>query len=166
MGPLIVTALFGPGDDGWIQQLRRDHYPPEHNRVPAHLTLFRALPPSLAPELDDRLAAATASPPPKARIAGLVDLDTGTALRVDSPAIEEIRDTLADAFHGLLMPQDQATWRPHITVQNKVARRDAAALQRRLGAILEPRPLAISALAVWRYDDGSWQAVKRHSFRR
>ena len=46
-GAIIVTATFGDGDNGWLQQLRRAHYPPERNRVPAHLTLFRQLPPSI-----------------------------------------------------------------------------------------------------------------------
>ena len=68
--PLIVTALFGPGDDGWLQELRRVHYPPERNRVPAHLTLFRHLPPSLEAELSARLAAVTATPAPPAEISG------------------------------------------------------------------------------------------------
>ena len=47
-GPIIVTALFGDGDNGWLQELRLAHYPPERNRVPAHLTMFRQLPPSLS----------------------------------------------------------------------------------------------------------------------
>lgn len=166
-GPLIVTALFGPGDDGWLQQLRRDHYPPELNRVPAHLTLFRHLPPSLEAELSDRLAAETAARPPEAEIAGIMDLEEGTALRVESDDLDAIRESLADAFHGLLMPQDQASWQPHVTIQNKVASRDARQLQQRLGATFAPRPLAIRALASWRYrEDGSWTPLKTHPFRR
>jgi hypothetical protein len=165
-GPLIVTALFGPGDDGWLQQLRRDHYPATLNRVPAHLTLFRHLPPSLESELSARLAAATAASPPPASVAGLIDLGQGTALRVDSPALEAIRDDLAEAFHGLLMPQDQAAWRPHVTIQNKVGPREARALQQLLRARIEARPLAIRALASWRYRDGPWQRLKTHPFRK
>ena len=72
--PLIVTALFGPGDDGWLQQLRQNHYPAERNQVPAHLTLFHQLPPSLSDELSDRLAAATATPPPPATLTATGDL--------------------------------------------------------------------------------------------
>ena len=165
-GPLIVTATFGPGDDGWLQQLRRAHYPSELNRVPAHLTLFRHLPPSLERELSSRLAEATAAPPPRAEIAGIMDLGEGTALRVESAELDEIREGLAEAFHGLLTPQDQTPWRPHITIQNKAEPREARALQRRLSAGFERRPLAIRALASWRYLGGPWQALKAHPFRR
>ena len=165
-GPLIVTALFGPGDDGWIQQLRRTHYPAELNRVPAHLTLFRHLPPSLEAELSSRLASAVASPPPRAEVAGIIDLGEGTALRVDSRDLELIREDLAEAFHGLLMPQDQTPWRPHVTIQNKVKPNEARRLQQQLRATLEPRPLAIRGLAAWRYRDGPWEKMRDFAFRR
>lgn len=165
-GPIIVTALFGPGDDGWLQQLRREHYPAELNRVPAHLTLFHHLPPSLESELSSRLSAAVAAPPPGAMIAGIADLGQGTAFRVESAALIEIREKLAEAFHGLLTPQDAAPWWPHITIQNKVARPEAKALQRQIAATFAPRPLAIRALGTWRYLDGPWSPLKVHPFRR
>jgi len=164
--PLIVTALFGPGDDGWLQQLRQNHYPAGRNQVPAHLTLFHQLPPSLSDELSDRLAAATATPPPPATITAIMNLGQGTALCVESEALADIRADLADAFHGLLMPRDQAPWRPHVTIQNKVEPRIARALQQQLTATFEPRPLAIRALASWRYLDGPWERLKVHPFRR
>ena len=165
-GPLIVTALFAPGDDGWLQELRRTHYPAELNRVPAHLTLFRHLTPSLEAELSDRLAAATNAASPAAEIVGVMDLGEGTALRVESEALADIRDSLADAFHGLLTPQDQTSWRAHVTIQNKVPPRDARRLQQQLQTTFTPRPLAIRALASWRYLDGRWEPLKTHPFRR
>jgi 2'-5' RNA ligase len=164
-GPLIVTALFGPGDDGWIQQLRRTHYPPERNQVPAHLTLFRHLPPSVEAELSARLAAAAAAPPPRATVARILDLGEGTALGIDSDDLAAIREEIADAFHGLLTPADQAPWRPHITIQNKVEPRAAKRLQQQLRPAFEPRPLSVRALASWRYLGGPWEALKAHSFR-
>ncbi len=164
-GPLIVTALFGPGDDGWLQHLRRTHYPPERSRVPAHLTLFRHLPPGIERELARRLADATAAPPPEAFVTGIIDLGEGTALRVECPGLAAIREELAEAFHGLLMPQDQSPWRPHITIQNKVEPRDARRLQQQLRATFEARPLAIRALATWHYRGGPWEKVREHPFR-
>ena len=164
-GPIIVTALFGPGDDGWLQQLRRTHYPAGRNRVPAHLTLFHHLAPGLEAELSSRLAKATAAPRPPAMVAGIMDLGQGTALRVESLALEGIREDLAVAFHGLLTPQDRAPWRPHVTIQNKVEPRAARALQQQLRAGFEPRPLQIRALASWRYLGGPWEQLKVHPFR-
>jgi hypothetical protein len=164
--PIIVTALFGDGDNGWLQALRRTHYPPERNQVPAHLTLFRHLPPGAEDELTERLKAATAAAPPRAAIAGIVDLGEGTALRVASEELETIRAELAQALQGLLIPQDQAVWRPHVTIQNKVAPREARRLQQQLRAAFEPRSLAIKALASWRYLGGPWEPIRSHAFRR
>ena len=163
--PLIVTALFGDGDNGWLQELRRAHFPPERNQVPAHLTLFHHLPPSVARELDRRLATYAATPPPRATIAGIMDLGAGTALRVDSEELEDIRHDLAEGLRGLLTPQDQAPWRPHVTIQNKVEPREAKRLQQQLRAMFAPRPLAIRGLATWRYLGGPWEPLKTHVFR-
>ncbi|MEA3031555.1 MAG: hypothetical protein QOG13_2880 [Sphingomonadales bacterium] len=165
IAPILVTATFGDGDNGWLQELRRAHYPPERNQVPAHLTLLRQLPPSLEGELAARLARAAAAAPPRATIAGIMDLGEGTALRVESEDLEAIRAELAAAFHGLLTPQDR-TWRPHVTIQNKVTPRAARALQQQLRAGFEPRPLAIRALAAWRYLDGPWEPIRSWPFRR
>lgn len=163
--PIVVTALFAPGDDGWLQQLRRDHYPVEANRVPAHLTLFRQLPPSVEAELSRRVAAFAASRPPRAILSGILDLGKGTALRVQSEELEDMREQLAEAFHGLLTPQDQAPWRPHVTIQNKVEPREARRLQQQLRAAIAARPLAIRAIAMWRYLDGPWQRIRTFPFR-
>ena len=165
MSAIIVTATFGDGDNGWLQELRRAHYPPERNRVPAHLTLFRQLPPSLESELATRLARFAASRPPEAVVTGIMDLGEGTALRVESDALTRIREELGEVFHGLLTPQDAAPWRPHVTIQNKVARGEARALQRQLRATLKPRPLAIRAFAAWRYRDGPWEPIRTWPFR-
>ena len=163
--PLIVTALFGDGDNGWLQELRRSHYPAERNQVPAHLTLFHHLPPSAASEIDRRLALYAATAAPRARIGGVIDLGGGTALRVDSEELEDIRQDLADALRGLLTPQDMAPWRPHVTIQNKVEPREAKRLQQQLKAGFEPRPLAIRGLARWHYLGGPWEKAKAYTFR-
>jgi hypothetical protein len=157
--------LFGDGDNGWLQELRRTHYPAERNQVPAHLTLFHHLPPGVERELSQRLGTYTAVPPPRARLAGVIDLGAGTAFRVESEELEDIRHDLAEAFRGLLIPQDMAPWRPHITIQNKVEPKEARRLQQRLRATFEPRPLSLKGLASWRYRGGPWEPIRTHVFR-
>ena len=133
--------------------------------MPAHLTLFRHLPPGVEDELRRRLAGYAAAAAPRATIARILDLGGGTALAVDSEELEDIRYDLALAFRGLLTPQDMAPWRPHITVQNKVEPREAKRLQAELRARFEPRPLAIKGLATWRYLDGPWEPVRGYAVR-
>ena len=112
MSALIVTADFGADDFAWLEGLRRTHYPPDRNRVPVHLTLFHALPPSAESEARRQLSLRTGRPAPRAAIAGLMDLGGGVAFRVVSDDLDEMRDELADHFHGLLGAQDAHGWAP------------------------------------------------------
>jgi 2'-5' RNA ligase len=94
-----------------------------------------------------------------------MDLGEGTALRVESEDLEGLRAELACALEGLLTPQDQSPWRPHVTIQNKVEPREARRLQVELKARFRPRPLAIRALATWLYRGGPWEPIKTYPFR-
>jgi hypothetical protein len=127
--------------------------------------LFRQLPPSVEGELRRRLATYAATPAPAAAIAGIMDLGEGTALKVESEGLDDIRYDLALALHGLLTPQDRAPWHPHVTIQNKVEPREAKRLQAQLRAGFERRPLVIKGLALWRYLGGPWEPVKSYTFR-
>ena len=163
--PLIVSALLAPEDFAWLDGLRRAHYPAERNRQRAHLTIFRHLPPSLAPELKARLAEAARAPRPRAIATGLIDLDGGVAVRIASPELEAARAEVADAFAGLLTPQDEAGWLPHVTIQNKVPPAQARSLRTELAATFVQRPIGIEGLALWAYRDGVWEPRSRHIFR-
>ena len=163
--PLVVSAVLGPEDFAWLDGLRRAHYPPERNRLAAHLTLFHHLTPSLRGELKHRLNEAVQARRARAEAAGLIDLGSGVAVRVVSPDLEAIRGNLAMAFRGMLTPQDQAGWRPHVTIQNKVAPPQARALRDRLAADFRPRSVRIEGLAVSAYRDGLWEPISRHMFK-
>ena len=164
-GALIVIAELGKPDFAWLDALRRRHYPPERNRVPAHLTLFRSLPPSAEPEVRASLARAAAAPAPEADTAGVIDLDSGVAFRVASQELERVRDELAGEFHGLLTAQDMGRWTPHVTIQNKVEPRIAGALLRAMREAFEPRPLRIAGLQLVRYVEGQWEPLASYGFR-
>ena len=163
--PLIVTADFSAPDFAWLDGLRRAHFPPDRNQVPAHLTLFHALPPSAVEEARHQLAAQARNSPPRATIAGLMDLGGGVAFRIVSEDLDSIRDELAEHFHGLLGAQDARGWRPHVTIQNKVKPSEARMLLERLEREFRPRQLEIAALSLHRYLGGPWETVARYPFR-
>ena len=164
-GALIVTAEIGQRDFSWLEGLRRAHFPTERNQVPAHLTMFHALPPSAESEVRARLASLAKDRPPKATIDGLMNLGGGVAYRVVSPDLDRMREELAEGLHGLLSAQDSAGWRPHVTIQNKVAPKIARALIATLERNFVPRPLAIGGLMLHRYLDGPWETIARYPFR-
>ena len=163
--PIILTALFGPEDQAWFDGLRRAHFPSERNHLAAHLTMFHHLPPSLADEVKRRLTQETRGVrAPEARLAGPFSLGRGVAYRIDSAELAAIRARLAEAFAGLLTPQDQAGWRAHVTVQNKVEPAAARALLAELSRGFAPRPLRIAGLASWWYRGGPWEPLSTHRF--
>jgi hypothetical protein len=165
MQPLIVTAQMGNADQAWADALRQKHFPPERNFLPAHITLFHHLPPQHEGEIRHRLSmVAHENPAPQGAIKGLMPLARGVALEVYSSELLAIRMELADGFHGLLIPQDMAVPKLHITIQNKVEPAVAKRLFVELSATFPPRPLAIKELVLWRYLGGPWEAVQRWSF--
>lgn len=164
--PIILTATMGAADFAWANALRRRHFPPERNFLDAHITLFHHLPPSILPELRQRMRALCDGPSPPAMLTAVIALGRGVAFRVDSPALAAMRAELAAAFAGMLTPQDRAPPRLHVTVQNKASVEQARALHRHLSTDFQPRPLAIAGLAAWHYRGGPWEAAGEVRFRR
>lgn len=163
--PIIVTALFAREDQAFFDAERSAYFPPERNQLAAHLTMFHHLPPSLAPELKQRLVSETRGiPAPYARIADVISLGRGVAYRIDCEELSAIRARLAAAFAGLLTPQDAGGWRAHVTVQNKVEPAVAKALLTELRVGFRPRPVTISGLAAYWYRGGPWEMLSKHSF--
>lgn len=164
-GALIVTAALGAEDFAWLDGQRRLYFPPERNILSAHLTMFHALPPSAEAEAGRVLAREAATAPPRATVAGLMNLGRGVAYRIVSDDLEAVRRNIAGHFHGFLTAQDAQGWRPHVTIMNKAEPAAAKAVLRELEAVFAPRPLKIAGLELHRYLGGPWERLGRWSFR-
>jgi 2'-5' RNA ligase superfamily len=162
--PIIVTAVIGEPDFTYLDNLRRQHFPPEGNRLRAHLTMFHHLPPSCEAELLQLLKDEARGNDPHARLSGLINLGGGVAFRVESPDLADIRARIAERFAPMLMPQDRNPWRAHVTVQNKVKAAEAQALLGQLNVEFRPRPLLLNGLAAWRYRGGPWEPIAGYAF--
>jgi hypothetical protein len=134
------------------------------------VTLFHAFAPSLLEELTDfipRVAGEFAAP--QGAVKGVMDLSKGTAIALEAPQLLALRAIIAEHFHGSLTSQDLHEPRPHITIQNKVTKDEARALQASLGPLLVPwiakGAFAFPALELWRYRGGPWERVKACAFR-
>jgi 2'-5' RNA ligase len=163
--PLIVTAALDEGAFAWFDDARRAHFPPGRNQVPAHLTLFHALPGEHEPFIAETVKAACRNHAPmRLSVGGPWFLGRGVAYRLASPALEQLHGQLATAFSTWLTPQDRAPFRPHITIQNKADPADARVLLERLQLEFEPFDIVAGGLLVWRYLGGPWEPAARVGF--
>lgn len=166
LAPFIVTAQLPSDLASWATGLRTAHFPPERNYLSAHVTLFHALPYFCGEEVRAALAQQAAEQAPVvAELVGLMSLGGGTALKLSSPAMLDLRGRLADRFHGLLTGQDSHRPRLHVTIQNKVSAKEAKALQAELALQIIPRRFHFSGLGLHIYRGGPWEHVRDFSFR-
>ena len=164
--PFIVTGELPEDVFSWANGLRTEHFPPARNFLKAHVTLFHAFAPSLRAELLNFLPSLAGEfAPPAAEVTGLMDMGGGTALAIESHALLEIRNLIANRFWDMLTKQDQGGKRLHITIQNKVPRDTALALQATLGPRLRPRKFAFTGIGLHLYRNPTWEQVGVWKFR-
>lgn len=164
--PILIVAGLPANVQSWADGLRQEHYPVERNRLAAHVTLFHGLPPSAEGEVHRLLSGiAAATPPLEGRISGLMDLGQGTAIALESPQLCAIHAGLAESLSGLVQQKDNRPLRPHITIQNKVARNQARALQAELSGRIGTRTFRFPALATHRWDGECWAFERQWPFR-
>lgn len=163
--PLLITAELPGNILKWADALRKAHYPPERNRLAAHVTLFHALPPSAEGEIRALLGELARRETPMAEISGIMDLGHGTALAVESAGMLALHEHIAEHLHGVLSPRDGHAPRLHITIQNKVDKAAASALQAELKGNLRPYRFRFKGLALHAWETGLWRNIRSYSFR-
>jgi 2'-5' RNA ligase len=163
MDPLVVTLALDEHAQALLQQLRSAHFPRERDVVPAHVSLFHALPGEhLRPVLADLRDAAPAPFP--VHLAGVRSLGRGAAVVLDAPDLTPLHRELARRWEPWLTAQDRQPLRPHVTVQNKVDPGLAQDTVVALTASLVPREARAVGVDVWRYRGGPWEHVARVPF--
>ncbi len=158
--PLILTLTLDAAAQHWFDALRREHFPAGRTQVGAHVTMFHALPGVRERSVVREVAAVCRlCGPLTAQVSGLRFLGRGVAFGLDIPGAARLRQALATAFARELTPQDQAAWKPHVTVQNKVDPAHARQTQAILATLVWPATIQATGIAVWRYKGGPWEAL-------
>ena len=165
--PLILTARFDPALFDALDRLRRAHFPPALNFLPAHLTLFHALPGLELEQIQLDLREVKSFPSLglgqsvaqslNCTLATLRFTGRGVQAAVDCEPLNLIRQSLAARWRGWLSKQDQQPFKPHVTIQNKVPSAQARQLFDQLSNTWKPLKGKIISLHLWHYAGGPWE---------
>ena len=159
----IVTLGLDPDSQQWFEEQRQRYYPPALNRIPAHLSLFHALPGDRAARYAlEGAARGTAAFP--LTMTGVRSMGRGVLYALESAELMRVHRGLADQFRTFLTPQDKQPLRPHVVVQNKVEPAEAKALLAVLEAQFAPREVLAVSLDWWEYMGGPWRPLERFLF--
>jgi 2'-5' RNA ligase len=160
----ILTLRLDDVSQDHFEQLRRRHFPPARNLIPAHLTLFHHLPedPQITLDLEQAAEQQVAF---AMEVDGLRSLGRGVAYTLNSPNLLDMHHQLAGRFHEHLTPQDRQRFMPHIVIQNKVASAEAKGLLADLQLSFQPSTIEAVGLDLWEYLGGPWRFIRTYAFR-
>ncbi|KAH9859483.1 hypothetical protein IAQ61_011264 [Plenodomus lingam] len=153
-----------------MNQMRKQHFPKRLNHIPAHLTLFHALPHSQLAMIEQGLSQMSLSIQPFAVSTGKpFRMRKGIGVNVDVGynKLKHVHCQLQSQWEPFLSEQDAGGFRPHWTVMNKVddGERVKSAFET-IGKELSRRREEGSALGLdlWRYNGGKWEWTREFTF--
>lgn len=163
--PLILTVKLDAASFAFFDALRQKYFPAECNFLAAHVTMFHNLPGRQKEKIESdliELCGQRKSFPlqfPKLRFLG-----KGAAFEIESAELNLLREELKNRWNEWLTNQDRQKFKPHITVQNKVAPEVARSLFNELSADWSPRTGAGIGLQFWHYLNGPWKLAAEFPF--
>jgi hypothetical protein len=159
--PFILTIELDQASRLFFDRQRTLYFPQERNYLPAHLSLFHQLPPNQETvqylETIQYLQF-------EMEVTKLIKLGGGVAYFLQSQELSALHQQLASYFKDQLIPQDLQAYRPHITIQNKVAPVKAASLFDGLSKDFSPFKVRAEGLNLWTYLGGPWKHEQLFSF--
>jgi 2'-5' RNA ligase len=155
--PFVLTLGLDAASQAMFERLRRRHFPAKLNRVPAHITLFHALPGEEGESIRSLLASVAATHAPFAiDVSDVKKLGRGVAYALAAGPLHLLHAELRTAWLPWLTAQDAQPFRPHVVIQNKVDPASARALYDELAAGFRPWSVRAESLLLWRYLGGPW----------
>jgi len=166
LSPLILTLKLDQKTFNYFNQLRQQHFPPERNFLPAHVTLFHSLPAEQESTLQQTLQElCSRTPMLSLTFERLRFLGKGVSAEVNCSELIQLRQQLAARWNHWLSRQDQQSYRPHVTLQNKVAPDQARLLCDQLTREWKPLQGKGEGLLLWYYKSGPWELANQFDFK-
>ena len=161
----MLTLAIDPVAQADFEQQRQRYFPAALNRIPAHITLFHALPGEQLEAIRERLRSLAAGVEAfPVRVAEVIKLGRGVAYALEAAPLAALHAELRQPWLPWLTRQDAQGFRPHVVVQNKVDPPEARVLFDRLSAGFRPYAVSATGLLLWRYLGGPWSLIEEFPF--
>ncbi|ODQ50993.1 hypothetical protein SAICODRAFT_21032 [Saitoella complicata NRRL Y-17804] len=163
--PLILTLRLSPDLAHTLTALRTRYFPPQQNHLPAHLTLFHAIPADKYQDLVREVEDVAHSLQPFGVVLQHPFLLGGRAnpkgVGLELAAPPQLRNLHAHIQHApklnpYLTQQDRQPIRPHITIQNKVGPEEARRCFEEVRGGWRDIGGEGQGLDLWEYMGGPW----------
>ncbi len=164
MQPLILTLALDEHSQRFFDTQRQQYFPAERNHLKAHLTLFHHLPPDELHITSVIEAVCAEQPMMDLQVAEVRHTGNGVAYKMESTPLIQLHRRLQKEWQSWLIPQDQHTLWPHITVQNKVDPMIAAELKNELAQDFSPFIAYGTGFNLWEYLGGPWRFIQYYEF--
>ena len=163
--PLVLTLKLDSIAFESLNLLRQRHFPPKRNFLLAHVTLFHALPGDQESAIRQTLQTLCQQTSKlSVRFSTLRSLGQGVAIAIESPQLIQVRNQLAQGWNAWLSAQDRQSYRPHVTIQNKVTSDEARRLYEQLSQTWQPIEGSGEGLLLWHYRGGPWELANEFEF--
>ena len=159
----VLTLALDETAQTRFETLRQRWFPPELNRIPAHLSLFHTLPDS-AETVETLANAAARQTAFQMRVTQVRSIGRGVAFFLESAEAGHLHRALSTEFAQVLSAQDRQGFRPHVVAQNKVAPPVAKETLALLQAGFQPWTCDAVGFDLWRYLGGPWDHIRRFDF--
>jgi len=163
--PLILTLKLDAESFAFFDSFRRKYFPAERNFLSAHVTLFHNLSGGRRERIEFDLNELCGRYEPFAlRFPAWRFLGRGAAIEVESAELNSLRNELKNKWDAWLNNQDRQKFKPHITVQNKVATEAARRLFDEMSAGWTSRDGSGIGIELWHYLNGPWKLAGEFAF--
>jgi 2'-5' RNA ligase len=151
----VLTLRMDEVSFARLDVLRRRHFPPHIDFLPAHLTLFHALSEDQVWRLQTAHPSLTGQAIPLQFVRPTL-IGRGVAIQVARGALTDLHGRIVAALGHGSTRQDRRPFQPHVTIQNKVTREDAKTTFTEVAKEFSPWSGHGIGLDVWRYGEGPW----------
>lgn len=156
---MIITLKLDTASHLHFAELRKKFYPAYCNYVDAHVSLFHHVKAD-ADVIESCVKTLALHHPIKLSVTGVCNFKKGVAYEIVSEELMSLHQQMQAMLAPYLISKDRKTFRPHITVQNRVTAFKASQTAAALCAQFSPYEIRAMGLSVWTFERGPWKHVR------